>query len=78
MVIFGGFAFGERTNSMFKYNFKKETWEMIKYKNEPPCERAGHSAVIRMDDNGDHMYIFGGKDNDNQKLNDTWKFNMTT
>jgi hypothetical protein len=24
------------------------------------------------------MYIFGGKDNENQKLNDTWKFNMTT
>lgn len=78
MVIFGGFAFGERTNSMFKYNFKQNTWEMIKSKNQPPCERAGHSAVIRMDDNGDHMYIFGGKDNDNQKINDTWKFNMTT
>ena len=78
MVIFGGFAFGERTNSVFKYHFKQNAWEMIKCKNTPPCPRAGHSAVIRMDEVGDHMYIFGGKDDDNQKLNDTWKLNMTT
>lgn len=24
------------------------------------------------------MYIFGGKDDDNNKLNDTWKFNFKT
>jgi hypothetical protein len=23
------------------------------------------------------MYIFGGKDDENQKLNDIWKFNLT-
>lgn len=29
MVVFGGFAFGERTNSIFKYHFKQNAWEMI-------------------------------------------------
>ena len=24
------------------------------------------------------MYIFGGKDDDNTKMNDTWKFNFKT
>lgn len=24
------------------------------------------------------MYIFGGKDDENNKLNDTWKFNFST
>ena len=50
MVIFGGFAFGERTNSIFKYSFKQKTWEQIRSKNQGPCERAGHSAIVRMDD----------------------------
>ena len=27
MVIFGGFMFGERTNSIFKYHFRKNQWE---------------------------------------------------
>lgn len=79
MLVFGGFAFGERSNSIFKYNFRMNTWEKINHKSKAaPCPRAGHSAVIRMDEVGDHMYIFGGKDDDNQKLNDTWKLNMTT
>jgi len=44
-----------------------------------PCERVGHSAVMKNDpENGDCMYIFGGKDEENNKLNDTWKFNFTT
>ena len=24
------------------------------------------------------MFVFGGKDDDNNKLNDTWKFNFNT
>jgi N-acetylneuraminic acid mutarotase len=78
MVVFGGFAFGERTNSIYKYTFSKNTWEKIPHKgSNVPCPRAGHSAAIRLDGAGDHMYIFGGKDDENQKLNDTWKFNLT-
>lgn len=29
MVIFGGFAFGERTNDIYRYDFKGSTWEKI-------------------------------------------------
>ena len=80
MVIFGGFMFGERTNSIFKYHFRTNQWEQIHPEShEMPCERVGHSAVIKEDkENGDCMYIFGGKDEENNKLNDTWKFNFST
>ena len=47
MIVFGGFAFGQRTNEIFKYFFKSNTWEKIKNKGpKAPCPRAGHSAVI--------------------------------
>lgn len=80
MIIFGGFVFGERTNSVFRYNFKMNTWEKLPISGKnAPCARAGHSAVIRYNsDKGDHMFIFGGKDDENQKLSDTWKLNLTT
>lgn len=80
MLVFGGFAFGERSNSIFKYNLRMNTWEKINHKSKAaPCPRAGHSAVIRYNkEEGDHMYIFGGKDDENLKLSDTWKFNLST
>ena len=80
MIIFGGFVFGERTNSIFRYSFRMNHWEKIHVKGKlQPCPRAGHSAVIRYNkDSGDHMYIFGGKDDENCKLSDTWKFNLDT
>ena len=80
MIIFGGFEFGERTNSIYKYSFKLNLWERLNAKGKTaPCVRAGHSAVIRYHSkDGDHMYIFGGKDDENCKLNDTWKFSLDT
>lgn len=80
MLVFGGFAFGERSNSIYRYNFRMNIWELIKSKGSAcPCPRAGHSAVLRYNqEEGDCMYIFGGKDEDNIKLSDTWKFNLTT
>ena len=78
MVIFGGFSFGERTNDIWKYYFNTNTWEKAVNKGtDAPCPRAGHSAVINStNQHGDFMYIFGGKDDDNNKLNDTWKFDF--
>lgn len=80
MVIFGGFTFGQRTNDIYAYNFRANEWTKIDYVgDEVPEPRAGHSAVIKYDNaNGDCMFIFGGKDDDNNKLNDTWKFNFKT
>lgn len=80
MVVFGGFNFGTRTNSIHLYNFKQNEWEMVQVQStKNPCPRVGHSAVIRYDgEGGDCMYIFGGKDDENNKLNDVWKFNFDT
>jgi hypothetical protein len=39
-----------------------------------PPKRAGHSAIMY----GDSMIVFGGKDEENNKLNDLWEFNMST
>jgi len=38
-----------------------------------PILRAGHSAVVFKD----KMLVFGGKDEDNVKLNDLWAFNFS-
>ena len=80
MVIFGGFEFGERSNDMLRFSFIDHTWERLSpLGDDRPCARAGHSAVVRLNPaQGDCMYIFGGKDDDNNKLCDTWKFNFKT
>ena len=41
--------------------------------NSSPAARAGHSSIIY----GDNMVVFGGKDEDNDKLDDLWYFNFT-
>lgn len=80
MIVFGGFTFGQRTNDVFQFNFSNNQWARVRNEGkDAPKPRAGHSAVIRYDEvNGDCMYIFGGKDDDNTKMNDTWKFNFKT
>lgn len=76
MYIYGGFIDGEKTSSIYKYSFIENHWEIV----EPlppsahPSPRSSHSAVI-MDS---QMIIFGGKDEDNEKLNDTWCFDLTS
>ena len=67
MVIFGGFHEGERVNEIFFYQFSSNMWRKIENQGyEAPCPRVGHSAVIRYDKtNGDVMYIFGGKNDEN-------------
>ena len=78
LVVFGGFRFGEKTNTTYRYHIKKNTWEQISYL-RGPSPRVGRSAVVYSDDkNGDQMIVFGGKDNENDKLNDIWSFNFET
>lgn len=72
IIIFGGFVNGERTNEIDRYSIKENTWERLKIKSTlSPSPRAGHSAVIH----GQNMVVFGGRD-ENERLNDTWIFNM--
>ena len=75
MILFGGFVNGERSNEIYRYYFNDNRWELVQHlSSECPPPRAGHSAMHY----GDSMYIFGGKDEDNNKLNDTWVFNFNT
>lgn len=74
MVIFGGFSDGSRTNETIKYTFQDNKWSNILVPDgQPkPVARSGHSAVIF--ENG--MYVFGGKNDDNNKLNDLWRLDL--
>jgi N-acetylneuraminic acid mutarotase len=75
MVIFGGFVDGERTNDIYRYYFKDNKWEKVAVLGmDAPLPRAGHSALVY----ADSMVIFGGRDEDNNKLNDLWLFNFTS
>jgi N-acetylneuraminic acid mutarotase len=75
MVIFGGFVNGERSNEIYRYYFKENRWERVKpIGRDQPNPRAGHSCVLI----NDSMIIFGGKDEDNNKLNDVWEFDLAS
>ncbi len=75
MIIYGGFEDGIRTNSIYRYYFKENKWEMVKILSEIcPSPRAGHSSIML----GDKMVIFGGRDDENNKLNDIWLFDFTS
>ena len=74
MIIFGGFEQGTRSNQTSVYNFTTNQWENIEIGpgQSVPCARSGHSASIS---NG-NMYVFGGKNEDSEKLNDLWVYNI--
>ncbi len=74
MVIFGGFVEGgERTNDIWLYHIPENRWEKVIPKGvAAPKPRAGHSASVI----GSQMIIFGGRDEDNERLNDLWSFSF--
>lgn len=80
MIIYGGFKEGERCSDIFAYDFKQNTWECIKPINGSPVPppTAGHSAILAKcpDTGADTMIIFGGKDDENAKVNDLWKYDF--
>ena len=76
MIIFGGFMNGQRTNEIVKYIFPENRWQKLTMPATAlqPIARSGHTAVIY--DNA--MWVFGGKDDDNNKLNDLWRLDLNT
>ena len=74
MYIFGGFIAGERTDQLIVYTFKGPVWARVKTNGPSPSARNGHSACIYKN----FMYVFGGRNNDNKKLNDLWKYDILT
>lgn len=76
-LIFGGFCAGTRINSAYVATKTGSTLEWKECgQNSPdkPCIRASHSAVVH----GRKAYIFGGQDDENNKLNDLWEFDLDT
>ena len=75
MVVFGGFARGVRQNSIIAFNFDSSTWEQVQCERGPvPQPRAGHTAVVHQN----KMFVFGGKDDENEKLKEFWMFDFDT
>jgi N-acetylneuraminic acid mutarotase len=73
MIVYGGYLDLGRSGDIYVYYFNENRWEKINpTSSAAPEPRSGHSAVIH----GDNMVIFGGKNNDNQKINDIWSFNI--
>lgn len=80
MIVFGGFVDGERVNHTFRFIFKTGEWKLVTTSGEAvPPPRAGHSATLHVSDESGEpfMYIFGGKDLQNTKLNDLWRLSLT-
>lgn len=76
-LIFGGFVQGSRVNECYtcKKNGNTLEWTKIEVKSEEaPCIRASHSSSVY----NDKCYIFGGQDDDNNKLNDLWELDLAT
>ena len=76
MIVFGGFVDGFRTNTLAIYNISTNAWTKSNSHagQHVPCARSGHSAVFY----SGHMFIFGGKDDDSNKLADLWTYNLTS
>lgn len=72
MIVFGGFDGGYRNNQVYSLNLKTFKWKHMKAHGAEPSPRTGHTAVIY----GNNMAVFGGKNDENEKLNDTWIFNI--
>ena len=76
-LIFGGFVVGSRVNECYtcKKNGSTLEWNLVEIKSPTaPCIRASHSTAVY---NG-KCYIFGGQDDDNNKLNDLWELTLET
>lgn len=73
MIVFGGFAIGHRSNSVYSLNLSNEKWKMA-HTTQAPRGRSNHSAIVYKD----HMYIFGGTNDEGEKMNDLWKLDLRT
>lgn len=77
-LVFGGFVNGSRTNELLQFRATSMSVNAeILCKNDlsrgPPI-RASHSSAFH---NG-QFFVFGGQDDDNNKLGDLWSFDTTT
>lgn len=77
-VIFGGFVNGSRRNDVYSFAFdgREVNWTLLAANSSDskaaPAPRASHCAGFH----AGTMYIIGGEDEDHNKLNDFWAFDI--
>ena len=71
-IIFGGFHRGTRTNNLYEYSFEDKVWTKLPSPTVAPCPRAGASITFT----DGILFVFGGKDEDNARLNDIWQYHL--
>lgn len=74
MYVFGGFNFGTRINNLYSLNLKTRKWKLANASENRPVPRSSHTAVVY----GNEMFVFGGVDDDSNKLDDLWKIDLRT
>jgi len=77
-VVFGGFVNGSRVNQLvgFERSGKGISGDLLAGSEQSvsnPAARASHSSVVYQD----KLYLFGGQDDDNNKLGDLWEYDFT-
>lgn len=79
-LIFGGFVNGSRTNelALFEMANSQTVEKKMIFENSTdgscPKPRASSSSAVYQD----KLYVFGGQDDDNGKLDDLWCFDIAT
>jgi Galactose oxidase, central domain len=88
MYIFGGYVRGGKSNDLWKYDLENNDWVLLNegdYKNTDPkyhqdrpknipAPRIG-AAILEFKQ---AIYLFGGHDEQNEKLDDFWKFDLAS
>jgi len=85
MYVFGGYVNGGKSNDLWKFDFKNNIWHLFDegdYEQSGlsapsrssirPCPRIGATIIYYQN----AIYLFGGHDEDNEKLEDFWKFDL--
>ena len=71
--MYGGFKQRNRTSDIYSYKFHNNTWTLHCVEGSTPVGRADHSAIYF----SNSMWIFGGTDDETNKLNDLWEYNIS-
>ncbi|CAE6484431.1 unnamed protein product [Rhizoctonia solani] len=71
LYMFGGHAMKGCRNDTWCFDMDTRFWTNLRCIGDIPRRRAHGSALL-----GDMMYIFGGRDNDNQVEGDLWEFRI--
>lgn len=73
IMVFGGYIEVHKSNKLYQYTVRDNTFIELDIQGPLPPPRADHSAILI----NDSLFIFGGSDQDAGKLGDLWCFSLT-